>query len=133
MGSVVSDVIVCRPSDGLVVIGTHGNGIYSTNITNINQLITGAQFYANTQNQEVKCYPNPSHQFASLEFTLKQNSNIEIILLDELGKQVKSIATKKMDAGTYTESIDGKGLAPGVYYVSLKVNETKTTRIIVLE
>jgi hypothetical protein len=35
IGNVVVDMIDVRQSDGLVAVGTHGNGVYSTNVTTI--------------------------------------------------------------------------------------------------
>jgi len=35
IGNVVVDMIDVRQSDGFVVVGTHGNGVYSTYVTHL--------------------------------------------------------------------------------------------------
>jgi hypothetical protein len=133
MGSVVSDYIVTRPSDGLVVVGTHGNGVFSSNLTDINQLITGINFENTLKGMELKNYPNPFSNSTTIEYSLKEGGRVEMQILDELGQVVATLISKEMTAGTYTESFDRKGLASGIYYCSLKVNNQKTAKMLLIK
>ncbi|MBP6413996.1 MAG: T9SS type A sorting domain-containing protein, partial [Bacteroidia bacterium] len=133
IGSVVCDYIVSRASDGLVAIGTHGNGVYSANITDINQLVTGVKFSASANDNTFKNYPNPFSQNTSLEFNLKQKSTVKLVLLDETGKELRTLLNTTMDAGTYREELSRKGLPSGIYYCLLQFNNSKITRMLVIE
>ncbi len=133
IGSVVSDVIVSRASDGLVVLGTHGNGIYTATLTDINQLITGLDFKKERQLIGLKNYPNPFSQKTTIEYVIPEASQVELQVLDELGKTVRILQSKPMAAGSYSEIFDCKGLAPGVYYCALKINDKRTVKLMVIE
>lgn len=133
IGSVVCDYIVSRASDGLVAIGTHGNGVYSANITDINQLVTGVKFSASANDNTFKNYPNPFSQNTSLEFSIKQKSTVKLVLLDETGKELRTLLNTTLDAGTYREELSRKGLPSGIYYCLLQFNNSKITRMLVIE
>lgn len=133
IGSVVSDVIVTRESDGLVVIGTHGNGVYAANITDINQLITGLNFKAESENFELRNYPNPFSQSTTIEFTLKTKAQVELEILDELGQVIRVVYSGNAEAGKHSEIVAAKGMASGLYYYSLKVNGQRSVKMMLLK
>jgi hypothetical protein len=133
LGSVVCDVIVSRSSDGLVVIGTHGNGIYTATLTDINQLITGIDFKNTVSELDLKNYPNPFSQKTTLEYTVKEAGIVELQLLDELGKTVRIFESKYVSPGTYTEILDRKDLTSGLYYCSLTLNKKRIVKMLLAE
>ena len=132
IGNVVSDVIVTRASDGLVAIGTHGNGVYSANITNPNQITTVHTLDKQQFDASLKNYPNPFSNSTTIEFIIQKKSQVTLRILNELGEDVKTIFTKNMEAGKYFETLDRKGLAAGVYYYQLQSGEQKITKQMVV-
>ena len=70
--------------------------------------------------------PNPSSDFVQLSFSMKENSEVNITLIDLKGKFVKSLVNQIIPAGTHQVSWDisnnnGNRVVPGVYFAKLKV------------
>jgi len=131
IGSVVSDVIVSRPLDGMVVIGTHGNGIYTTSITDINQLITGTAYQSSIEKSKLGIYPNPFSNSAQIDFVINESAQVRLQILDELGQEVITLLDQSLAPGKYNETFERKNLPAGAYYCSLTVNGQKSVRMIV--
>ena len=65
IGNSVCDMIETRQSDGLVVIATHANGMYSTNITSVGDVAASVKDIAAFNNEfQLSSYPNPFIQTA---------------------------------------------------------------------
>jgi hypothetical protein len=131
IGNEVCDMTDTRVSDGLVVIATHAKGIFSTNITSVNDIVTVREQPAALRLQ-TSIYPNPANEEVSVKFELSANSEMEILLLDELGRMVRVISKGKRMKGEYTETVSLSGLATGMYYVSLRAGEMRETKPLVI-
>ena len=57
IGSVVCEYLTYRPNDGLLVVATHGNGIYQTNLTSLSDVLTLEDIRTNKFDFIV--FPNP--------------------------------------------------------------------------
>lgn len=125
IGNVVCDMIDVRPSDGMVVVATHANGIYSANITSVNDIVTVHDIPAAATT--AKLFPNPAASQAAFRYTLTKDSETEIQLLDELGRTIWMRRKGKQAAGTFTEEIDVTALKPGIYYVRLLAGKSSLT------
>ncbi len=94
---------------------------------------TGVGFAENAQNSASNSiiYPNPASNNAVLAIDMKDNSNVDVTVMNAIGQVVK--ATKvQAQAGTNKINIDLNGLATGVYMVNVKVgNATSTKKLIV--
>jgi hypothetical protein len=60
--------------------------------------------------------PNPFDANTSISYTLHENSNLRIEILDILGKEITQLAQGIQQAGNHQLLIDGTMLAPGMYY-----------------
>ena len=108
-----------------------GNNFY---IDNLN--ITGLVGVKETkQVNNLKVYPNPMNESASVSFNLQNNvNNLNIIIRDVLGKEVTSIVNNsKFSAGKYTLSIDKeKILSSGLYFIEFNAdNNVQIEKLIV--
>jgi len=70
-----------------------------------------------------KIYPNPVKNNSIIKFELKTNSKIVISIFDISGKKVKSINTKKYQAGINTIEINTNNLNTGIYTYVVLVND----------
>jgi len=91
-----------RQTDGLLIVGTHGNGIYSANITSSSQFVTNQNITA--QKDLINIYPNPTKDI--VYFQLPDNYQLKEILNLKGEKQVfkklqKSVSLKKYSNGIY--------------------------------
>lgn len=77
---VVEGVVETRVSDGLVVVGTHANGLYSSNILPV----TGNNEPLNTI--QVQCRPNPVRDVATLQNHRRTSWRCGLRLFDLQGK-----------------------------------------------
>ena len=123
IGSVVCEYLTFRPNDGQLVVATHGNGIYQTNITSLSDVLSLDQAFSN--NDDVKIYPNPSSNKIYLDLFLNNTKSINISIFDDLGRLVSSV-DKTARFGQNKIGIDIQKLKPGTYFIGIK-NDNKTT------
>ena len=131
IGNAVVDMIDYRATDGLVVVATHSNGIYSSHITQVADINGVKQIAAAGPGFNFTTYPNPFTAQATLQFTLKDNSHVLLTVCDEIGRPVKTIADETMDAGEKKYTFNAGNLPPGIYYCTLKAGAyTETKRLL---
>ena len=128
IGSVVVEFLTYRPNDGLLIVGTHGNGIYQTNISSVGDVLALDDKQNNLN--EITLYPNPTTGKLTLSFTTQKSTNATWTLYNELGKKIK-IDKQKLIAGNNQINLDLKKLKKGVYFVSLEIDGRLVTKQIV--
>jgi hypothetical protein len=108
-----------------------GNNFYLDNL-NINGLVGVKE---TKQVNNLKVYPNPMNESASISFNLQNNvSSLTILVRDVLGKEVTRIVNNsKFSAGKYTLSIDKeKLLSSGLYFIEFNAdNNVQIEKLIV--
>lgn len=132
IGAVVCDMIDYRASDGRVVLATHANGIYSATITSVNDIVT-VEDIEPALRMNVNVYPNPATDNFNVRYNLEKASDVEIILLDELGRMVRTSRKVNVAPGENTETVDVADLAAGVYYVRLRAGDLVETKGMVIQ
>ncbi len=79
-------------------------------------------------------YPNPSAGPVMIRYTLSLDSEVQISFFDAFGAQVKEPLDLRQEPGTYTLRFPSKGLKPGLYFYTLRVNDhTETGKIILMK
>jgi len=73
-------------------------------------------------------YPNPANGKANLVYTSNQSGKVQIYLSNLVGQVVKSVFSGTQSLGVHTQAIDVNGLANGVYFLTLKVNDQSVAR-----
>ena len=125
IGSVVVEFLTFRHNDGLLVVGTHGNGIYQTNISSVGDVLAIDEKQSHLA--KINIYPNPTSNKVNLEFTSDKTTNANWTLYNELGKKVKT-GSKKLIAGNNQISINMQNIKSGIYFVSLEVDGEVITK-----
>lgn len=65
--------------------------------------------------------PNPASSYVNIDYSLTQESSLEISLIDITGKMVDQIETgKNIEMGIYTKQYHTKNLAAGIYFIRFK-------------
>jgi hypothetical protein len=85
------------------------------------------------ENVSVQVYPNPVRDMATLSVNLKQAGNLTLELTNMLGQTVVSVNKGNVSAGAQTYTVDASQLKAGVYFLTVKLNDQKTTSKIVVE
>ncbi|MBL7919866.1 MAG: T9SS type A sorting domain-containing protein [Bacteroidia bacterium] len=76
-------------------------------------------------------FPNPSSENTSLAIDLKDNSTVNVVMVNALGQVVKTTSTQGK-VGQNNISINLSGLSAGIYFTTVKVdNATNTKKLIV--
>ena len=110
IGSVVCEQVKTRAADSLVVLATHGNGIYTTKIQSVDDVISVEEF---VNVQKMSIYPNPASEF------LMVDSNIELPL--EIYDLQGKVVLRELQS-QYPAKININSLQNGIYI--LKIGST---------
>ena len=128
IGAVVVEFLEYRENDGLLVVATHGNGIYQTNLTSIGDVLSTDNITANVN---LKVFPNPVVDRVSLAITLDKIADAKVIIYDELGRKVGQEHNQKLYFGTNAIELNIKDYKSGIYFVSLTIDNKSITKQII--
>ena len=123
-------MVVTRQSDGLVVVATHGAGIYSANQTAVGVESETSNIpvsYALNQN-----YPNPFNPSTKINFTLPTQNNVKLTVYDITGKEVKELINGEFSAGDHTVDFNAANLASGAYIYRIQAGNFVESKKMVL-
>lgn len=74
--------------------------------------------------------PNPATDYANLTFNLNESTNVQVTVVDALGKTVLTVADENMTSGSHDIRVNTASLASGMYLIKVATNEgTITERI----
>lgn len=113
IGNSVCDMIVTRESDGLVAVATHSRGIFSANITGINDILTIKEI--KKESVTLKVFPNPTTDLSTLSVQLKQSVTAKVELFDIAGRKVKTVFSGQLPAGENNIPVGVQSLTTGMY------------------
>ncbi len=82
--------------------------------------------------ENIKIYPNPVLNKANVEFSLSDDTPMEISLIDLLGKNVKRLFKGTLNRGQHKIQLDASGIAEGIYFVKFQSNKEVTTKKILI-
>jgi len=118
-----------RDADGLVVVATHGAGVYSATqtVVSVEDELGIPTQYTLSQN-----YPNPFNPSTKINFSLPQTGKVVITLFDALGRKVKDIVDQEFAVGNHSLNFDASNLTSGVYFYRLQSDNFVQTRKMVL-
>jgi hypothetical protein len=124
IGSVVIEFLTYRANDGLLVVGTHGNGIYQTKLSSVGDILA----LDNIKNiDNIILYPNPSTDIVNIDFSLQRDSDTKWTLYSEVGKTIIK-GSYKSAVGSNKLKIDSKNLKAGIYFISIEVDGQLVTK-----
>jgi photosystem II stability/assembly factor-like uncharacterized protein len=119
IGNVVVDMIDVRQSDGFVVVGTHGGGVYSTTIATL-----GVDEGSASRAASLKLdgsYPNPVGARSSVRYTIggTRPLHARLDLFDDRGRLLRTLFDGIREPGAYEASLDARDLSSGAYLLRL--------------
>ena len=122
IGNVVVDAIDTRSSDGLVVVGTHGNGAFS-GTASPNAVVEPregplkAALLAN--------YPNPFNPSTTIRFRLSSSASVRLKIYAVDGREVATLVDGHMTQGEHGVVWSPGNLASGVYLCRLEARTSE--------
>ena len=88
--------------------------------------ITGVTNYKNfvPDNFSLKHnYPNPFNPSTTIEFSIKENSNVNLSIYNLLGQKVSTMINQPMSAGFHSVQFNANNLSSGIYFYKLTTGE----------
>ncbi len=77
-------------------------------------------------------YPNPSHEFFNIEFSIAEKSQAEVVISDAHGKRIETIFDGMIQAGVSKFTWNGTQAKHGTYFCRIKAGQyTKTVKLVV--
>ncbi|MBU2492674.1 MAG: T9SS type A sorting domain-containing protein [Bacteroidetes bacterium] len=77
-------------------------------------------------------YPNPFNPFTIIEYSIPKSDHVRLLVYNSAGQVIKTLVDKKQIGGKHQVSFSSDGIASGVYYYQLLVNNIKETKKMVL-
>jgi hypothetical protein len=78
-------------------------------------------------------YPNPTSGFTTLEFNMLETSNVQVFLFDNMGRIVMNKDYGVQPAGEHRFEYDFSNVASGMYSLSIRANNSYTTKKLVIK
>jgi hypothetical protein len=131
IGNAVITMIDWRATDGLVVVATHSQGIFSTRITHVadvNRIVT----YRNSYQTDfgVVAYPNPTFGATTLRVALLAACPASIHVIDAAGREAIPPVFCTLAAGNNEVPINLTGLPHGTYQCIVSTQKGKGNTMI---
>ncbi|MEL7363098.1 MAG: T9SS type A sorting domain-containing protein, partial [Bacteroidota bacterium] len=78
-------------------------------------------------------YPNPFSETTTLRYALPEASDVRLVVLDALGREVARLVDGPQQPGWHVTRLDGHRLPNGIYIVRLVTDrDTETQRVVLL-
>ncbi len=77
-------------------------------------------------------YPNPFNPVTQIRFSLPTAGHVTIIIYDMLGKEVATLVSQDLYAGSFTKDWNASNVASGVYVYRMQVGDFIETKKLVL-
>jgi photosystem II stability/assembly factor-like uncharacterized protein len=127
IGYMVVDMTDARTSDGYVVAGTHGAGVFSTNITDT--LMTGTPPLSD-KGFGISVYPNPANELTVIRYRASAQP-AAMKIFDSAGRSITEQELLPAQGQAECRLSTGSWL-PGIYFIELKSSgKTAVTRLVV--
>jgi len=83
---------------------------------------------------ELMVFPNPVRDFASVNFNLNENADVDIKVFSMLGQSAMEVFKGNKYPGYHQVDFNPSSLSPGTYFIRIAVNDSvQTTRFIKLQ
>ncbi len=77
-------------------------------------------------------YPNPFNPTTTIQYTLPEESNVKLTLINSLGEKVMELVNGKVNSGNHEVRLNGSNLASGIYFYKLQTEKYSTTKKLIL-
>ncbi|MGD0339701.1 MAG: T9SS type A sorting domain-containing protein [Bacteroidota bacterium] len=120
-----------RPTDG-----PNGNSVLYVDNLSFDNLITSVPLSSSELPSKFNLaqnYPNPFNPSTTISFNLPSKSFVSLKVFDALGREVATIVSEELSAGSYTRQWNAAGIPSGIYFYRLQAgNYTETKKLVLL-
>jgi hypothetical protein len=117
------------PIDNDIVLNSPGRSVQFIMLDAGTKIINSAPLVGNINSEPlVSNYPNPFTSNTTIQFQIKSNSYVSLVVYDQTGKKISTLVNRVLPASAYNILFDGSSLPAGIYFYTLKVDNYSTTR-----
>jgi hypothetical protein len=73
-------------------------------------------------------YPNPFNPSTTIEYSLERDGNVEIEILDILGRRVTTLVNENQQRGIHSVTFNASNLSSGIYFYKIKSGKFVETK-----
>ena len=117
IGYALTKMIQARESDGKIVVGTHGRGLFAGYLSEPG---TVSNEGVRPECRDFKLYPNPSNQEVQLSFRLDASRPLTVEIFDLQGNVMMRQSPKNYSAGINEINVSINALPQGVFLLGLR-------------
>ena len=121
-----------RIVDDLVVVATHGRGIWTVDLSELIALDNKNLGALPNAFQLSQNYPNPFNPSTTIRFSLSSPEHVQIIIFDALGRRVALLRDESMPPGVHEIVWDASKQASGAYLLQVVAGSARKTRLMTL-
>ena len=135
IGNVVVPMIDVRQSDGFVSVATHGNGIYTTYITEVPEVATSLADPVSVPEsfELLPAYPNPFNMATTLPYHLPRAGMVTASVYNLSGQKIETMFHEWQQAGRQELQWEAGEVASGVYFIRLDFGDASQVARVVLQ
>ena len=112
--------------DNLVIAGDYNTAQLITGVKNTIGVVKSFELYNN--------YPNPFNPTTNIKYDVAQNSKVQIIVFDILGREVATLVNEQKGAGSYVVEFNASKLTSSVYFIRMTAGSfTKTQKMMLIK
>jgi hypothetical protein len=79
-------------------------------------------------------YPNPFNPVTNIKFDLRDNSFVNLIIYDAVGKEVQTLVNSRLNAGQHSYIWNAENYSSGVYFYSISAgNSTEMKKMLYIK
>jgi len=121
-----------RQSDGFIAVATHGNGVYSAHLTQI-QTAVAQQTDRPKDFDLYPAFPNPFNESTRIRFVLPRAGSVKLEVFNILGEKVATLMNAYRQAGEHSVQWRATGVASGEYIVRMQFGDQVRTQKVTLQ
>ncbi len=77
-------------------------------------------------------YPNPFNPSTTIKYSLPEDSNVKLTLINSLGEKVMDLVNGNVNAGNHEVRLNGSNLASGIYFYRLQTGKYTSVKKLIL-
>ncbi len=108
------------PNSGMISVD--GTTYYDGLVTSVKQISGLPNDFSLSQN-----YPNPFNPSTNIQYSIPEQSFVELKVFDVLGNEVATLVNKEQTAGVYRADFSGNSLASGLYIARITAGNFSNT------
>jgi Secretion system C-terminal sorting domain len=118
--------------DSDLIVSTMDNGVWSRHLSEVLTTVHKNNIQSPVVFSLSQNYPNPFNPTTTISFTLAARSLTSLEIFDILGRDVSTIVSEELQAGSYTRQWNAANLPSGVYFYRLQAGTFSKTRKLLL-